>query len=227
MVFPLQLCWRDAKCEFSAPKLGVFMLVLKRVVAAEEMQTFVGEYNKLARMNVHMDYALGCDIFGWINEGKELLGGYSFAKGDAMAWPKLIGNQPEFFKSHTLDRCLEFNLAWAKGSLHASLWQMMKFWIKSSQIICSSYDVDVITFAVDAKRTGLVRMYEAVCEQMIYHGPVEKYPGMSVIVYSVSKKRFQNLAWFTIPIMAKRWFRNLLRSFTKQSQKQYQNSYAR
>lgn len=49
------------------------MLVLKQVVAADEMQTFICEYNKLANMNVHMDYALGCDIFGWVDEKKSYL----------------------------------------------------------------------------------------------------------------------------------------------------------
>lgn len=144
-----------------------------------------------------------------------------------MAWPKLIGKQIDFFTSNALDRCLEFNLAWAKGPLHASLWQMMKFWTKSSQLICSRYDVDVITFAVDARRTGLVRMYEAICDQMVYKGPVEKYPNMDVIVYSVSKKRFEKLALLTAPIMIKRWIRNALRILVKTRQTTYQTKYAR
>ncbi|MFW7380880.1 MAG: hypothetical protein ACOH5I_18840 [Oligoflexus sp.] len=178
-----------------------------------DQHIFRQEYNRLAKMSVPPSYVKQCRLFGWYDENNELQGGYAFAQGQDMAWPKLVQGNLNFFQNVKLETCLEFNMAWAKGSLHESCLQMIRFWLSSSQIIKSISEVEYVTFAVDASYTNLVKLYEKVATDVVFRGSVPKYPDREVMIFAAPKKRFENLFWIYTPVFMERLQRSLGRKW--------------
>lgn len=178
-----------------------------------DQNVFRKEYNRLSRMNVPADYVRQCLLLGWYNEHSELIGGYAFAKGENMAWPKLVDQDLPFFKKISPERCLEFNLAWARDPLHDRCFDMISFWLSSRKYIASFENIDYVTFAVDASYTNLVKMYERIATETIYRGAVAKYSDREVIIFAAPKHRFENIFWIYIPEFAKRISRHIRRQF--------------
>ena len=155
-----------------------------------DQHLFLKQYNRLANMNVPSTYVQNCDLYGWYDEKHEVKGGYAFAIGQNMAWPKLIDNSLQFFDKYRLDECMEFNLAWADNDLRDSYFKMLSFWLHSAKIIRLYKHVKQVTFAVDAQHEKLVRYYATIAEQVVYRGPVPKYPDREIIIFAASRRRF-------------------------------------
>lgn len=178
-----------------------------------DQHVFRQEYNRLARMSVPAEYVKRCEIYGWYDSQNELHGGYALARGEVMAWPSLLQQPVSFFQKHDIKRCLEFNMAWAKGPLHDQCIDMIRFWTSSSRIIKEMTDIDYVTFAVDASYVRLVKLYERIATEVIFKGCVGKYPDREVIVFAAPRQRFENLAWIYIPEFFRRIYSHSLKKW--------------
>lgn len=169
-----------------------------------DFTVFRHNFNNLTRMQVSSEYMRKCKLFGWYNEQGRLEGGYAFAQGEAMAWPKLIDASK--LSKVSIPETLEFNLAWASSSLRSNRLSMIRYWLASVKIIRSFRDVKNISFAVDANASGLVRLYSRFGAIKIYEGGVEKYPEKKVIIYLLSKKKFSLLPLiYSKEILSRLW----------------------
>ncbi len=166
-------------------------MAIQKINNLLDQHLFLKQYNRLAKMNVPSSYIESCDLYGWYDEACNVKGGYAFARGKHMAWPKLVSTKLQFFAQHELEECLEFNLAWADDDLRLSYFKMLSFWLTSGKIINLYKSIKQVTFAVDAKHEKLVKYYSTIAEQVIYRGPVAKYPDREVIIFSASKGRFK------------------------------------
>ena len=178
---------------------------------------FLKEYNNRANMNVPLEYIFECDVYGCFIDG-QLEGGFALAYGDDMAWPKVIQQSPDIFNHIPQAFCVELNLVWAKGKLHSSYRNMVRFWTSVTYIAGNQKNYDIVTYAVDTRRKYLTSMYKRLSIGKLYQGPVPKYPDREAIVFYSSSFRCRIsklICWKEFFI---RFFRSNRRKSSTQSQ---------
>ena len=161
---------------------------IKRLENDFEKYLFLREYNQKAKMNVPSEYIFECEVYGAFIDG-QMLGGFAFAEGEDMAWPQVLPAGEDFFDVVPLNFCLEINLVWAKGPLHASGINMIKLWMAITSYAARVPNIEYITYAVDGNRTSLIKMYQKLALGRIYSGSIPKYPGRSAIVFYTNSFR--------------------------------------
>ena len=164
------------------------MLTIKEISTTIERKLFLDRYNKLAKMSVPESYIHECKVYGAYIEG-ELQGVFAFALGNDMAWPSVLPEAGSIFQTVPQKYCLEINLVWASGKLHDSYVAMLRFWFAVVQRAANFSNIDYITYAVDIRRSYLVKLYRRLACGTLFRGEVPKYPGREAIVFYTTPMR--------------------------------------
>ncbi len=187
---------------------------IRKLDSLSARREFLREYNNRANMNVPELYIYECDVFGaFIND--ELLGGFAFAIGKDMAWPQVLPKANKIFEKVPMSFCLEVNLVWAKGELHQSYGEMIRFWCEVCRFACNYQSIEYVTFAVDNQRHYLVSLYERIACGKLFSGEVPKYPGRKASVYYTSPLRLRMVKILCYKEFFIRYYRFLKKSSRK------------
>ena len=170
---------------------------IKQITSDFEKYLFLREYNQRANMNVPAEYLFECDVYGAF-EGEQMLGGFAFAFGEDMAWPQVLPDSNDFFKSVPKGLCMEINLVWARDELHNSAKNMVKFWLSVTTIASKQKNIEYITYAVDTRLEKLVKMYKTLASNTLYEGAIPKYPGRNAAVFCTTPFRCKHARFLCI-----------------------------
>jgi hypothetical protein len=156
-----------------------------------ELREFIRRFRDSAGVDLPEDYLRACDVVGGVDSAGRLVCGYALAPGPQMRWPSLI--PPGACLAHHVapEHAVELNGVWLDERLRRQP-EAARLWIRIGRDV-GARKYPVVTFALDARKEGLLRLYRPVISGLIYEGPVVGGSVPEARVYWSARWRFRLL----------------------------------
>jgi hypothetical protein len=170
----------------------------------DDRQAFIRDFkDSSGGVEMTLDYLrVSKVVAGFDREGK-MVCGYMLVAGPHMRWPAMLDQPSEFQRRTPIEHMMELNGVWLRRELRGGP-QAASLWIQIGRDFCSQR-IPYLTYVVDPRKSGLVRLYKRISSGIIYEGPVSSQFLPTARIYWSSRRRFQCLRILYIPGLLKRF----------------------